>query len=84
MSQMALTRIQRAQLQVMRDILNPWGLQTCLVMGGKHLCLKVWSRRGDQHRLILPCTPRSDGQTLDHARQNATRLIRKFNAEEGL
>lgn len=81
---LTLTRIQRLQLAIMREIISPWGLQTALIMGGKHMALKVWSRRGDQYRLTLVCRPRSDGQSLDHARQNAARLIRRINAEEGL
>lgn len=83
MSGLRLTKIERLQLDVMRQELTPWGLPTALMMGGKHLKLKVWGRDGAAHVLIISCTPRNDGMALDHARQKARRLARELAEREG-
>lgn len=83
MAQMMLTKIERQQLAIMREELTPWGLSSVVARGGKHLILKVWGPDGSAYRLVLACTPRSDGQTLDHARQNARRLVRRINERAG-
>ena len=83
MSSLTLTKVERQQLEIMRQELTPWGLTTALAMGCKHLVLKVWAPDGSAHRLVLSCTPRSDGNTLNYARQNARRLVRLINERAG-
>lgn len=83
MSALSLTKIERLQLEIMRQELTPWGLSSAVVMGGKHLILKVWGPDGGVYRLVLACTPRSDGHTLNFARQNARRLVRTINGRAG-
>jgi hypothetical protein len=83
MAALTLTKIERQQVDVMRQELTPWGLSTALVMGGKHLALKVWGRDGSDYRLVIACTPRSDGHTLNQARQKARRLVRLINERAG-
>ena len=83
MSALTLTKIERLQLDIMRQELTPWALSSAVVRGGKHLILKVWAPDGSVYRLVLACTPRSDGHTLDHARQSARRLVRRINERAG-
>lgn len=80
---MNLTKIERLQIEVMRQEISPWGLATAVVMGGKHMVMKVWAPDGAQHRLTIACTPRSDGTTLKMARSNARRLVRLINGRAG-
>lgn len=83
MSGLQLKKIQRQQLEIMRQELTPWGLASAVIMGGKHLILQVWGPDGSAYRLVVPGTPRSDGQSLDHARQNARKLVRRINVRAG-
>lgn len=82
-SPVALTRVQRLQLQAARDILTPWGLATAVEMGGKHLLLKVWDRAGHLHKVVIACTPRCDEHSINFMRQKTQRLLRLINAREG-
>lgn len=80
---MNLTKIERAQIEVMRQEITPWGLGSAVEMGGKHVVMKVWGRDGSQYRLVIACTPRSDGNSLKAARGSARRLVRLINGRAG-
>lgn len=79
----SLTKIERQQVEVMRQELTPWGLSSAVMMGGKHVKLRVWARDGSVHALTVACTPRSGQHALQHARQNAARLVRLINERAG-
>lgn len=83
MSQLHLTKVQRLQIDVMRQELTPWGLGSAIEMGGQHMRLKVWARDGSVHGLTVLCTPRDAGDAVNTARQRARRLVRSLNARMG-
>lgn len=83
MSALRLTRVMRAQIAVIREVMAPWGLGTAIVNEGPHLVVKVFARDGGAHRLSISCTPKERDAAVNNARQNAKRLLSHLNARAG-
>ena len=83
MSTLHLTRVMRAQIAAIREVVTPWGLGTALVNEGPHMVVKVFARDGGAHRLTIACTPKDRDAAINKARQNAKRLLRHLNARAG-
>lgn len=81
---LSITRVQRVQIDAAAEVLRPWGLAYELEMGGKHLLMMVHDPKGGRHKLVIACTPRSEGDAIDFARQKAKRLIRDINMRLGV
>lgn len=82
-SRLHLTRAERLQVDAIREVLRPWGLTSELVNDGPHKALKITGPRGGVWRLSFTSTPRDMGNAVQHARQNAQRLLRQINGRAG-
>jgi hypothetical protein len=80
---MRLTRAMRDQIDAIREVLRPWGLQSDLAYDGPHLAVKVHGPRGGVWRLTIASTPRDAANAVGVARQNAKRLVREINSRAG-
>lgn len=83
MSQLHLTKVEKLQLRMVREVFTPWGLATAVEVRGKHLSLKIWDRDGRIHRMTIACTPRCGENAAEISQQRARRLLRQINAEAG-
>lgn len=84
MSQIALTKVQRRQVDAAAEVLRPWGLPYTLSKTGKHLKMKVVAPRGGSHSLTIAGSPRDDDNALKMVRSEAQRLVRRINKAMGL
>jgi len=80
---LSLTKVERRQVQIVREELTPWGLSSVVEMGGKHLSVRVFARDGGEHRLTLSCTPKCGDTAVSMTRRNARALLRLINGRAG-
>lgn len=78
-----LTRWARLQVEAAREVFAPWGLTSELQQDGGHMYLKVTGPRGGSWRLVIAGTPRDGDHAVQHARQNAKKLLREINVRAG-
>ncbi|MCO8030111.1 hypothetical protein NI454_09120 [Brevundimonas diminuta] len=80
---LSLTKVERRQVQIVREELTPWGLTTAVEMGGKHLSVRVFARDGGVHRITLSCTPKCGDSAVNMTRQKVRKLLRLINGRAG-
>lgn len=83
-SGLAVTKVQREQIEAAQAVFAPWGLKTEAVMGGSHAKLLVTDPRGKVWPMTITCSPRYRTSAATYARQQANRLLRRINDELGV
>lgn len=79
-----LTKAERRQVEAIRAVLAPWGLQSELVSEGPHKALKITGPHGGVWRLLFASTPRDADAAVQLVRQKTQRLVREINGRLGL